>query len=57
MQAAEDAWNTKDPYLVVKAYTLDGEWRNRDVFLKGHEEIKSFLEKKWAKENGYRLKK
>lgn len=34
-----------------------GNRRNRDTFLKGHDEIVEFLTKKWAKENGYRLRK
>ena len=29
VQAAEDAWNTRDPELVVQAYTVDSRWRNR----------------------------
>jgi len=29
VQAAEDAWNTRDPERVALAYTLDSEWRNR----------------------------
>ena len=57
VQAAEDAWNTKDPERVVLAYTQDSEWRNRTEFLNGREEIKAFLYRKWEKELGYRLKK
>ena len=30
VQAAEDAWNTRDPERVALAYTEDSEWRNRD---------------------------
>ena len=33
MQAAEDAWNTRDPERVAGAYTEDSEWRNRDEFV------------------------
>ena len=29
VQAAEDAWNTRDPERVALAYTEDTEWRNR----------------------------
>jgi nuclear transport factor 2 (NTF2) superfamily protein len=29
IQAAEDAWNTRDPERVALAYTEDSEWRNR----------------------------
>jgi nuclear transport factor 2 (NTF2) superfamily protein len=39
------------------AYTPDSIWRNRDTFLSGRDEIVDFLTKKWAKENGYRLRK
>lgn len=39
------------------AYTENSIWRNRDTFLKGHDAIVDFLTKKWAKENGYRLRK
>jgi hypothetical protein len=54
---AEDAWNSKDPERVSKAYTIDSEWRNRNRFIKGREEIIAFLKEKWASENHYRLKK
>ena len=54
---AEDAWNSKDPERVAKAYTLDSEWRNRSEFINGREEIVAFLKRKWARELDYRLKK
>jgi nuclear transport factor 2 (NTF2) superfamily protein len=57
VQAAENLWNTRDPEKVVLAYTEDSEWRNRDEFLRGREEIRAFLKRKWAKELDYRLKK
>ena len=57
VQAAEDAWNTRDPERVALAYTPDSEWRNRAEFLKGREAIRAFLHRKWAKELVYRLKK
>ena len=57
VQAAEDAWNSKDPERVSLAYTVDTEWRNRTEFINGREEVKVFLTRKWAKENGYKLKK
>lgn len=57
IQMAEDAWNSKDPERVSKAYTPDSEWRNRNVFLRGRDEIIAFLKDKWAKEKGYKLKK
>jgi nuclear transport factor 2 (NTF2) superfamily protein len=57
VQAAEDTWNSRDPARVALAYTEDSEWRNRDRFLNGRGEIKAFLDKKWARENDYKLKK
>lgn len=57
VQAAEDAWNTRDPKTVVQSYTEDSHWRNRDEFLEGHEQIEDFLRRKWAKELDYRLRK
>lgn len=57
IQMAEDAWNSKDPERVSKAYTLESEWRNRNQFVKGREEIIQFLTNKWQKEQHYKLKK
>ena len=57
VQVAQDLWNTRDPERVVLAYTEDSEWRNRVEFLKGRDEIKAFLRRKWSKELDYRLKK
>lgn len=57
VQMAEDAWNTKDPEKVSLAYTIDSEWRNRNLFINGREEVKAFLTAKWEKELGYKLKK
>lgn len=57
VQAAEDAWNSRDPERVSLAYSEESEWRNRDQFLKGRAEIKAFLEQKWARERDYKLKK
>lgn len=57
VQAAEDAWNTRDPDRVALAYTEDSEWRNRAEFLKGRETIRQFLTRKWNRELDYRLKK
>ena len=42
---------------MLLAYTTDCIWRNRDQFIRGQEEIKAFLTMKYAKEQGYRLKK
>ena len=57
VQVAEDAWNTRDPERVARAYTEDSEWRNRSEFFKGRAAITAFLQRKWAKELDYRLKK
>ncbi len=57
VQAAEDAWNTRDPEKVSLAYTVDSEWRNRDEFFVGREEIVAFLKRKWERELDYRLEK
>jgi nuclear transport factor 2 (NTF2) superfamily protein len=57
VQAAEDAWNTRDPEKVSLAYTPDSKWRNRDEFFEGREAIVEFLTRKWARELDYRLRK
>ena len=57
VQAAQDLWNTRDPQKVALGYTEDSEWRNRDEFLHGRTEIIAFLERKWARELDYRLRK
>jgi len=57
VQAAEDAWNSKDPQNVSMAYTADSNWRNRDLFFVGRKEIKKFLANKWSHELHYKLKK
>lgn len=57
VQAAEDAWNSKDPERVSLAYTIDSKWRNRDEFFTGRKAIKDFLTKKWKEETQYKLKK
>ena len=55
--AAEEAWNTRDPQRVALAYTEDSEWRNRDEFLRGRDEIVAFLTRKWQRELDYALRK
>ncbi len=57
VQMAEDAWNSQDPVRCSLAYTPDSWWRNRSEFLQGREAIVAFLERKWAKEHQYKLKK
>jgi nuclear transport factor 2 (NTF2) superfamily protein len=57
VQAAEDAWNTRDPHRVSLAYTEDSVWRNRDLFIEGRGEIVAFLAAKWERELDYVLRK
>ena len=57
VQAAEDAWNTRDPHRVSLAYTEDSAWRNRGMFVTGREEIVKFLTAKWERELDYALRK
>ena len=57
IQSAEDAWNSKDPVKVSKAYSIDTEWRNRIEFINGRAEVQKFLENKWSTELDYKLKK
>jgi nuclear transport factor 2 (NTF2) superfamily protein len=57
VQAAEDAWNTRDPERVSLAYTEDSVWRNRDQFVTGRAEIVAFLTAKWERELDYVLRK
>ena len=57
VQAAEDAWNSRDPDRVAQAYSEDSEWRNRTEFFQGRAAIRAFLIRKWAKELDYRLRK
>ena len=55
VRLAEDAWNTRDPDRVVLVYTEDTRWRNRAEFPAGREQVRQFLQRKWAKELDYRL--
>jgi len=57
IKSAEDAWNSKDPQKISKAYSLNSEWRNRNQFINGREEIVEFLTGKWDEELEYKLKK
>jgi uncharacterized protein len=54
---AQSMWNTCDPAAVSKGYTADCIWRNRTNFIKGTDEIISFLTAKWEREQDYRLRK
>ncbi|WP_311950516.1 nuclear transport factor 2 family protein [Halomonas piscis] len=55
VRLAEDAWNTRDAQKVALAYTTDSQWRNRNEFIKGREQIVAFLQRKWRRELDYRL--
>ena len=55
VRAAEDGWNSCDPERVALAYTRDSEWRNRDKFPHGRQQIVEFLTRKWNRELEYRL--
>lgn len=57
VRAAEDTWNSRDPHRVALAYSEDSEWRNRDQFLRGRDQIRAFLTGKWERELDYRLTK
>jgi uncharacterized protein len=57
VQAAEDAWNSRDPERVAAAYTEDSRWRNRDEFVTGRPAIVEFLRRKWERELDYALRK
>jgi len=57
IQKAEDAWNSMNPENISKAYSKDSEWRNRDTFINGREQIIEFLTQKWDIELNYKLKK
>lgn len=55
VRGAEDAWNSRDPERVAGVYTEDTRWRNRAEFPVGRQQVKEFLQRKWAKELDYRL--
>jgi len=57
VQAAEDAWNSKDPDRVALAYTETTEWRNRSEFILGRDQVREFLRRKWSHELDYKLRK
>lgn len=57
MKFAQSMWNTRNPTQVAKGYTPDCIWRNRDLFIRGTDEIVAFLTRKWQKEVNYRLRK
>ncbi|HAT40820.1 MAG TPA: DUF1348 domain-containing protein [Rheinheimera sp.] len=52
---AEDAWNRQQPAQVALAYTEASQWRNRAEIFSGRTAIVAFLERKWTREQQYRL--
>ena len=57
VQAAEDAWNTREPEKVAQAYSVDTVWRNRDQTITGRNQVIAFLTAKWDRELDYQLRK
>ena len=55
VRGAEDGWNSRDPDRVALVYTPDTVWRNRAEFPVGREQVRAFLQRKWARELDYRL--
>ena len=55
VRLAEDGWNSRDPEKVSLAYSLNTNWRNRSEFVSSRQQAQEFLERKWKKENEYRL--
>jgi len=55
VRMAEDAWNSRDPDRVALVYTENTLWRNRSEFPQGREQVREFLQRKWARELDYRL--
>ncbi|MBS6031514.1 MAG: DUF1348 family protein, partial [Kocuria rhizophila] len=57
VQAAEDAWNTREPEKVAQAYSVDTVWRNRDQTITGRNQVIAFLTAIWDRELDYQLRK
>ena len=55
VRLAEDGWNSRDPARVALVYSEDTRWRNRAEFPVGREQVRQFLQRKWARELDYRL--
>jgi len=55
VRMAEDGWNSRNAERVALAYTKNSQWRNRNEFPQGREQIIEFLTRKWASEHEYRL--
>lgn len=57
VQIAQNAWNTRNAHKVSLAYSIDSQWRNRERFISGRDDIEAFLNEKWQKEQDYKLEK
>jgi nuclear transport factor 2 (NTF2) superfamily protein len=57
VQRAERLWNSLDPQQIALAYTVDSQWRNRNAYVQGRDEITQLLDRKWQRELDCRLKK
>lgn len=55
VRMAENGWNNKNAEQVALAYSTDSQWRNRSTFIKGRDEIITFLKDKWQRELSYKL--
>jgi len=55
VRGAEDAWNSRKPEKIALAYSENSQWRNRNQFINGRDEIINFLKSKWGTEGEYRL--
>lgn len=53
-RAMEDDWNSRDPNRVVQRCTENTLWRNCTEFFYSREEVRSFLQRKWAMELDHR---
>jgi nuclear transport factor 2 (NTF2) superfamily protein len=57
VQAAEDAWNTRDPEKIVQLCSPDCVWRNREDSFLGRAAIEYFFKRKWVLVSKSRLTK
>jgi len=57
VKRAENLWNGRDPAKIALAYTENSQWRNRNEFIQGREQIAQLLTRKWRRELSYKLEK
>ncbi len=55
VRAAEDACNLRDLDTAVMSNSIDCQWRNREEFLWGREQVRGFLRRRWQREGERRL--